>query len=146
MVCLGNICRSPLAQAVLESKVDPKRVWVDSAGTSNYHVGNPADERSVRIGEKHNLNLTEQRARQFEAFDFDKFDRIYVMDSSNYADVLLLARNDQDKEKVSLILDVLFPGENRNVPDPYFGQGEEGFQKVYEMLDRACAKIATEFS
>ena len=141
MVCLGNICRSPLAEGILRSKVDPQKVHVNSAGTSNYHVDDCPDPRSVSIAKDYNLDITAQRGRQFSVEDFDNFDRIYVMDMSNYHDVLSLARNEEDKEKVSLILNEIFPGENVEVPDPYHG-GNDGFKKVYQMLEEACEVIA----
>lgn len=141
MVCLGNICRSPLAEGLLKSKVDPKNVYVDSAATSDYHIGHTPDERSVEVARKNNLDITAQRGRQFQVSDFDEFDYIYVMDMSNYNDVLSLARNEEDKKKVKLILNEVFPGENVEVPDPYYG-GHDGFNNVYKMLDEACEEIA----
>lgn len=141
MVCLGNICRSPLAEGILKAKVDPQEVSVDSAGTSDYHVGDSPDHRSVSVARKNRLDISAQKGRQFSAKDFDNFDKIYVMDMSNYHDVMALARNEKDKEKVALILNEIFPGENVEVPDPYQG-GPEGFIKVYEMLDEACEIIA----
>ena len=141
MVCLGNICRSPLAEGILKSKVEPDRFYVDSAGTSNYHVDECPDTRSIDIAQQNNLDIRSQRGRQFSVEDFDNFDRIYVMDMSNYYDVLSLARTEDDKEKVSLILNEIFPGENVEVPDPYHG-GADGFKKVYKMLDEACEVIA----
>ena len=141
MVCLGNICRSPLAEGILKSKVDPDKVFVDSAGTSNYHVDDAPDPRSVSIARERELDITSQRGRQFSVEDFDNFDKIYVMDMSNYHDVISLARNEEDKQKVSLILNEIFPGENVEVPDPYHG-GNDGFSKVYDMLDEACEVIA----
>ena len=141
MVCLGNICRSPLAEGILRSKVDLDKVFVDSAGTSNYHVGDLPDERSVSIAKKNSLDITYQRGRQFSAEDFDNFDLIFVMDMSNYRDVLSLARSEEDRNKVSLILNEIFPGENVEVPDPYHG-GRDGFHKVYQMLNEACEVIA----
>lgn len=141
MVCLGNICRSPLAEGILKSKIDPEKIYVDSAGTSNYHINECPDTRSIDIARENNLDISSQRGRQFSAEDFDKFDKIYVMDMSNYYDVLSLARNEEDKKKVSLILNEIFPGENVEVPDPYHG-GADGFKKVYDMLDEACEVIA----
>lgn len=141
MVCLGNICRSPLAEEILRSKVNPKEVEVDSAGTSNYHVGEKPDKRSIDVGEKHGLDLTHQRARQFSVSDFDDFDQIFVMDSQNYQNVVKLARTDADVEKVELISNVLHPGQNRPVPDPYYG-GDDGFERVFQLLDSACELIA----
>ena len=145
MVCLGNICRSPLAEGILKSKVDPDKVYVDSAGTSDYHVGHSPDPRSVSIAQSRKLDITTQRGRQFKASDFDEFDHIYVMDMSNYRDVLAQARDEKDRRKVSLILDELFPGENVEVPDPYYG-GNDGFGKVYDMLDKACELIAEKYN
>lgn len=141
MVCLGNICRSPLAEGILRSKVDPQKVEVDSAATSDYHIGHSPDERSVAVAQKNDLDITYQRGRQFSPDDFDRFDRIYVMDMSNYRDVLALAQNEEHRQKVSLILDEIFPGENVEVPDPYQG-GPEGFHRVFEMLQEACNVIA----
>lgn len=141
-VCLGNICRSPLAEGILKSKVDPSKVFVDSAGTGHWHVGKSPDERSISIAKSNEIDITDQRGRQFSARDFDEFDLIYVMDNSNREDVLALARNDQDREKVKLILDEIFPGENVDVPDPYYGAAV-GFQNVFQMLDEACDQIAS---
>lgn len=145
MVCLGNICRSPLAEGILKSKVDRYEVLVDSAGTGAYHVGELPDPRSVAIAKTHQLDITDQRARKFEVKDFDAFDYIYVMDSSNYANVIKLARNKEDESKVHYILNEVFPGENMDVPDPYYG-GEYGFKNVYKMLDEACEVVAKKLS
>lgn len=144
MVCLGNICRSPLAEGILKSKVDPQKIYVDSAGTSDYHVDQCPDPRSIDIAKENKLDITSQRGRQFSVDDFDKFDHIYVMDMSNYYDVLSLSRKEEDKQKVKLILNEIFPGENVEVPDPYHG-GANGFKKVYEMLDEACTVIAQKY-
>ncbi len=145
MVCLGNICRSPLAQGIMETKIDKYKIeeaFVDSAGTAEYHVGKRPDPRSVEIAKKHGIDITNQRARQFTADDFDKFDKIYAMDSSNLSDITALAKNKEDLEKVDLLLNTIFPGENKAVPDPYYG-GKDGFENVYQMIDAACEKIAT---
>ena len=145
MVCLGNICRSPLAEGILKSKVFLKGVEVDSAGTGNYHVGGLPDKRSIAIAKEKGFDITDQRARQFSVLDFDNFDIIYAMDNSNYRNMLRLARNERDKLKVKLVLNELFPGENLDVPDPYNG-GEHGFKMVYEMLDEACNKIVSKLT
>ncbi|PHR74013.1 MAG: protein-tyrosine-phosphatase [Lutibacter sp.] len=141
MVCLGNICRSPLAEGILKSKTFLKNVKVDSAGTGNYHVGGLPDKRSIAIAKEYNLDITDQRARQFSADDFDNFDIIYAMDNSNHNNILKLARNESDKQKVRLILNEVFPDENLDVPDPYTG-GKLGFTTVYVMLEQACEIIA----
>lgn len=140
MVCLGNICRSPLAQGILESKVDPNKIKVDSAGTAAYHIGNPPDPRSISIAKKHGIDLTSQCARQFNSRDFTNFSKIFVMDHANYKAVIAQAQTKEEIEKVSLILK-----DNKEVPDPYYGS-EEGFQNCYELLDEACDRIKESFS
>jgi protein-tyrosine phosphatase len=141
MVCLGNICRSPLAEGLLASKLPKDKFIVDSAGTGNYHVGKQPDQRSILTAQKNGLDITNQKGRQFSSNDFDYFDYIFVMDSSNYDDVILLAKSEAHKNKVEMILNHLFPGENVDVPDPYYGL-QNGFDMVYEMLDEACDILA----
>jgi low molecular weight protein-tyrosine phosphatase len=141
MVCLGNICRSPLAEGLLASKLPAGQFVVDSAGTGNWHVGRQPDERSIAVARKNGLDISCQKGKQFSVSDFDTFDYIYAMDSTNYQDVLALARNEADRSKVNMILNELFPGENVDVPDPYFGL-QNGFDTVYGMLDQACDTIA----
>lgn len=140
MVCLGNICRSPLAEGILQSKVDPEQVSVDSAGTAAYHIGEAPDLRSIKIARKNGINISKQTGRQFRLSDFDEFDKIYVMDHSNYQNVLRLARNEEDKAKVDLILNEIKANSNQDVPDPYYG-GDEGFEQVYRLLDAATDQI-----
>ncbi|KAA3621779.1 MAG: low molecular weight phosphotyrosine protein phosphatase [Flavobacterium sp.] len=141
MVCLGNICRSPLAEGILRSKVDTDKVIVDSAGTGGWHVGEQPDPRSIEVAKKYGLDITYQRGRKFSAYDFETYDHIFVMDNSNYRDVTSLAKNESEIAKVQLILDEIFPNENVDVPDPYYG-GAFGFENVFKMLDEACDKIA----
>lgn len=140
MVCLGNICRSPLAEGILKVKANQLDVVVDSAGTAAYHIGEQPDIRSIAIAKKYGIDLTDQRARQFCTNDFDDFDKIYAMDASNYANIISLARNESDKNKVDLILNEVNPNSFQSVPDPYYG-GDNGFQDVYDMLDEACDRI-----
>lgn len=140
MVCLGNICRSPLAEGILQSKVNTDAVFVDSAGTAGYHVGNPPDPRSVAVAQKHGLDISLQKCRRFSQTDFKEFDLIYVMDRSNFSDIASLAQNHQEAEKVKLLLSEVNVG-IQEVPDPYHG-GEEGFEDVYQMIDFACEAIA----
>ncbi len=142
MVCLGNICRSPLAQGILEHKATSKNIsiYVDSAGTSSFHVDEAPDYRSIQVARKYQIDISNQRGRQFTATDFDTFDWIFAMDISNFNNIISLARSESDKQKVSLILDVLYPGKNQSVPDPYYG-GQDGFEHVYNLLDKACEKI-----
>lgn len=141
MVCLGNICRSPLAEGILKSKVDSSKVWVDSAGTGGWHVGELPDSRSIEIARRNQINISDQRCRKFKEDDFEEFDLIYVMDKSNRDDVLNLASNKLHKSKVKLILNELSPETDLEVPDPYYG-GDRGFQNVFEMLNDACEQIA----
>jgi protein-tyrosine phosphatase len=141
MVCLGNICRSPLAEGLLSKKVDQETVKVDSAGTASYHIGEAPDIRTIMSARKHGLNISNLVGRQFKVSDFDEFDRIYVMDHSNLQNVLALARTEDDKAKVDLILNELKAGSNQDVPDPYYG-GDEGFEQVYRLLDAATENIA----
>ena len=104
MVCLGNICRSPLAEGILKSKLPESTFLIDSAGTANYHVGNPPDRRSIAVGKKYGIDISNLKGRQFGVNDFDTFDLIYVMDESNYRNVISMARTEQDKSKVKFIL------------------------------------------
>lgn len=141
MVCLGNICRSPLAEGILASKLPIDNFIVDSAGTGSWHVGHSPDKRSIAVAKKNGLNIQNQKGRQFQTSDFTDFDYIYVMDSSNYNDVIKLAQTEEHKKKVHLILDELFPDENVDVPDPYFG-ATNGFDNVYQMLNEVTDIIA----
>jgi len=140
MVCLGNICRSPLAEGILRHKLNEAgitHVEVDSAGTSGHHSGQNPDARSVRNAKKNGVDISKLVSRKFTAADFEKFDRIYVMDQSNYRDVLSLTRDENHHAKVDLFLNISFPGKNRAVPDPWYG-GEEGFQNVFDLVNDAC--------
>lgn len=144
MVCLGNICRSPLAEGILRQKLNEKGikgVEIDSAGTSDYHAGECPDKRTLINAKNHGLDISTLKARQFKVEDFDSFDKIYAMDASNYNNIIALARNIKDKNKVELILNTSNPNSNMSVPDPYFG-GEEGFEIVYNLLEKACEKIS----
>lgn len=143
MVCLGNICRSPLAEGILQSKVGDD-IKVDSAGTAAYHVGNLPDARSIDVARKNGLDISYQRARKFSKKDFAVYDLIYAMDESNYHNILMLASTEEEERKVKLILNEVYPDENRSVPDPYYG-GKQGFDNVYAMLDEACDVIVKKY-
>ncbi len=134
MVCLGNICRSPLAHGIFQDLVADRNIIVDSAGTANYHTGSAPDPRSREIAAQHGIDIRQQQARQFVVEDFDQFDYIYVMDYSNQQNVLRLARTDQDRAKVHLLLG------NAEVEDPYYG-GKEGFAVVFDKIQKACQQI-----
>lgn len=142
MVCLGNICRSPLAEGILRSKVFSDSIFVDSAGTSGFHQGELPDPRSIAIAKAKGIDITDQRSRKFVVEDFDNFDLIYAMDQSNFNNILDLARSSEDESKVKMILNESNPNQNLNVPDPYYG-GDQGFENVYNMLDETCDVIAS---
>lgn len=139
MVCLGNICRSPLAEGILQNKVNSDLVFVDSAGTGGFHIGSKPDSRSIAVGLKYDLDISHQRCRKFTVEDFDEFDLIYVMDLSNYRYVIALAQNEQQKNKVKLLLDEV-ESTTKEVPDPYYD--DNGFEHVFHLIDEACTAIA----
>ncbi len=145
MVCLGNICRSPLADGLMRKKVTDLElpVEVDSAGTGDWHIDEPPDERMRETAKSKGLSIDDLRGRQFTVEDFDRFDRIFVMDLSNRENVLKLARDEKDEAKVELLLNLSYPGEDMEVPDPYFGGGE-GFQHVYHLVDDATDQLVNE--
>lgn len=136
MVCLGNICRSPLAHGILRKKIREfgLEIEVDSAGTSSYHIGDAPDSRMSETAKKFGVFIDDLTARQFVVSDFDRFDLIYAMDTSNYNNIISLARNDTDISKVKLILNESHPDQDLSVPDPYYG-GDQGFIDVYNLLD-----------
>jgi len=145
MVCLGNICRSPLAEGILKHKIEEKKLtWtVDSAGTSGYHNGALPDVRSIAIAKEYGLDITNQKSRKLSLQDIKNFDIIYVMDSSNYNDVIDLCETTIQKSKVHLIMNVVMPKRNIAVPDPYWE--DSGFKKVYLMLEEACEGIVAKY-
>jgi protein-tyrosine phosphatase len=144
MVCLGNICRSPLAHGILRDKTSALGWEIDSAGTSAMHEGEGPDPRSVAIARKHGLSIRDLVARGFDVSDFDRFDIIYVMDQSNFKNVISLARNVEDQKKVKLILNEVDELSNAEVPDPYYG-GDHGFENVYQMLNEATDVIVNKY-
>ena len=143
MVCLGNICRSPLAEGLLRDKAGKLGldITVDSAGTAGYHVGEHPDSRMIKTTANHGIDIGQQQAQQFDSDHFNKFDRIYAMDNSNKDDILHLANSEEDRLKVDLLLNASHPGQDMSVPDPWYG-GEQGFEDVYQLVDAACEKIA----
>lgn len=142
MVCLGNICRSPLAEGIMLHLIEKHQlnIEVDSAGTAHYHIGENPDKRTIANAKKHNVDLSPLVARQFNANDFDAFDKIYVMDKSNLSNVLALAKNETHRNKVDLLLNESHPQKDMEVPDPYFG-GEQGFEEVFQLVYKACENI-----
>ncbi len=145
MVCLGNICRSPLAEGILQKKVDEHQLkWeVDSAGTGSWHAGEQADPRSIEVADQHGLDIRYQRSRQLTEADMDIFDLIFAMDASNYQNILKLATTAEQKAKVHMIMNMADEGQNEGVPDPYWG--DDGFENVYQMLDRATDGIIEKY-
>lgn len=148
MVCMGNICRSPLAEGILRHKINEQiqlgnqkfSTWiVDSAGTSEFHVSEKPDSRSIKVAKENGIDITQQRSRQFSALDFKNFDVIYVMDSSNYHNVLGFTNSEEEKAKVKLIMNELEPGINIQVLDPYYH--DHDFINVFEMLNKVCEVI-----
>jgi protein-tyrosine phosphatase len=136
MVCLGNICRSPLAEGIMRSKLSSTHFFIDSAGTSGFHSGNAPDPRSIEVAQKNGLDISQQKSRPFRAYDLEEFDVIFVMDKSNYRDVIRHVQNEDERQKVKLILN--YPNsEKEEVPDPYYG-GKNGFDHVYNLLEEAC--------
>ena len=144
MVCLGNICRSPLAEGILKSKLDKETIQVDSAGTASYHIGKKPDSRSISIAKKYGIDISQQRCRQFTAKDFDEYDLIYAMDRSNYENIVALAENENAIAKVNLLLH-RSNSANKEVPDPYYG-GEDGFEEIFHLIDAACNLIAQDIN
>lgn len=142
-VCLGNICRSPLAEGAFRAHVEEAgltaRFEIDSAGTGHWHVGERPDPRSVQIADKMGVDITRQRGRQFVAADFDRFDYVRAMDRSNLRNLEKLARTPEHRAKLALMLDELDGGPSE-VPDPYYG-GRDGFRHVWDMVDGATAAL-----
>lgn len=141
MVCLGNICRSPLAEGILQNKLPKKQYLIDSAGTANFHINKAPDARSIATAKKFGIDISQQKCRQLTPADFELFDHIYVMDQNNYKNVLQMAPNEKAKQKVKIILNELHPNKNLEVPDPYYGNLQD-FEKVYTILNEVCDKIA----
>ncbi|HEX7413846.1 MAG TPA: low molecular weight protein-tyrosine-phosphatase [Bacteroidia bacterium] len=143
-VCLGNICRSPLGEGIMLHFIQEKdlhnSIKVDSAGTAGYHINEAPDHRTIANAKKNGVDISHLRARQFSADDFDAFDKIYVMDSGNYKEVLALTKNKTHKNKVDYLLNVLHPDQNKHVPDPYYGS-EKDFEEVFQLVYKACKKI-----
>lgn len=136
MVCFGNICRSPLAEGIMRSKLSSTHFFIDSAGTSGFHSGNAPDPRSIEVAQKNGLDISQQKSRPFRAYDLEEFDVIFVMDQANYRDVIRHVQNEDERQKVKLILN--YPNsETEEVPDPYYG-GKNGFDHVYNLLEKAC--------
>ncbi len=142
MVCLGNICRSPLAEGILRDKIEKANVnWtVDSAGTNGYHVGEAPHPLSQKVARLHGIDISKQRARQFVAEDFVRFDRIYAMAEDVIDDMRRIAKSKFDPAKLDLLMNALHPGKNEDVPDPWSGPESE-YHEVYKMIEEACEAL-----
>ncbi len=141
MVCLGNICRSPLAHGILEKKINEHSLidWtVDSAGTSGWHNGEAPDLRAIQAAKKHDMDISQQVSRKITKKDLQNFDLILTMDSSNYQDVMNICENDLQRSKVKLVMNYAYPDKNMSVPDPYYNNR---FDEVVEMLDVALEEL-----
>lgn len=143
MVCLGNICRSPLAEGLLQNIITAQNLsWtVDSAGTSGWHDGEPPHKGSIKVAAEHGININNQKSRKFTKLDFDRFDLILAMDSQNYQDIIKLAANKDEVKKVKIMLNYAHPNSNMAVPDPYY---TGNFQEVYDLLQLACVNLVKE--
>ena len=146
MVCLGNICRSPLAEGIMSRLIQEQGLdWqVDSAGTGSWHVGEPPDRRALQTAGSHGIDISHQRARQFQGEDIRTFDLILTMDTHVHQDVMLQTVDAGEQSKIDLVLNYLWPGENQSVPDPYYD--DDGFEEVFGMLERACMEVIQKHS
>ncbi len=147
MVCLGNICRSPMAEGILKQKAkDAVFPWlIDSAGTNGFHVGEAPHYLSQKVSRKHGIDISKQKARKFIKEDFDKFDKIYALADDVMEEIKTISKEKFDSEKVILLLDELYPGKHLNVPDPWYGP-EQGFYEVFELIEKACEKIIENYT
>ena len=146
MVCLGNICRSPLAEGILQHKADKAGLdWqIESAGTAGYHIGEPPHKLSQKVAKLNGIDISSQQCRQFKKEDMLTFDKIYVMDSENYIKVKHISGALWNENKVDLLLNELHPRRNMGVPDPWYG-AEDGYHKVYKLISDACDVIIEKY-
>ena len=142
MVCLGNICRSPLAEGILQDKAKEAGLdWVvDSAGTNSYHIGEPPHHLSQKVAKLNGIDICNQRARRFVKEDFDHYDKIYAMAEDVLDDMKHIAKEKYDASKADLLLNELYPGKNASVPDPWYGP-EPGYHEVYRLIEDDCDAI-----
>lgn len=147
MVCLGNICRSPIAEGIMQHKINEHGLdWeVDSASTNVYHTGEPPHRYSQEICKLNGIDISDQRARRFQKSDLDQYDKIYVMANDVYEDVQHILNYKDHEGKVVLFLDELEDAKGQSVPDPYYG-GKDGFVHVYELIDRTCNTIIEKYN
>ena len=142
MVCLGNICRSPLAEGILQKKAAERGLdWtIESAGTNGFHVGEAPHHLSQKVAKSNGLDISKQIARRFSADDLDNYDIIYVMADDVLQEMKRMAGKKFNEEKVDFFLNALYPEKNKDVPDPWYGD-EDGYTDVYALIDKACDAI-----
>lgn len=147
MVCLGNICRSPMAEGILKDKVAKAGLnWtVESAGTNGYHVGEAPHHLSQKVAKMNGIDICDQRARRFVAEDFDRYDKIYALAADVLQDIRRISKNKFDANKADLLMNELYPGKNMDVPDPWYGP-EPGYHDVFKMIDKVCSRIIEKYS
>jgi len=146
MVCLGNICRSPLAEEVLKRKAEQAGLnWIiDSAGTNGLHIGEPPHRLSQKVARINGSDISAQRARRFVPADFERFDKIYAMAGDVIGEIRQIAGKRYDPSRIDLLLNELYPAENRDIPDPWYG-AEPGYHEVFELIDKACTAIVEKY-
>jgi protein-tyrosine phosphatase len=146
-VCLGNICRSPLAEGIMLHYIQKYNLplIVDSAAIAPYHIGEHPDRRTILNAKKHNIDLSSLVARQFKYSDFLEFDKIYVMDESHYNHLKQMAKDKNLMKKVDYLMNVLYPAQNIEIPDPYYGT-EQDFENVFQMIHSACKKLVEQYA
>jgi len=146
MVCLGNICRSPLAEGILQQKINEKELnWkVESAGTNGFHVGESPHRLSQKVARLHGIDISHQQCTRFLKEDFSRFDIIYAMASDILEEMKWIGKEQYDSSKVKLLLNESFPGENREIPDPWYGK-EPGYHIVFNLLEGACDAIIKKY-
>ena len=146
MVCLGNICRSPLAEGILQQKIKAAGLnWVvDSAGTNGYHINEAPHRLSQKVAKKRGIDISKQICRRFVVEDFERFDKIYVMAADVVDEMKELTGSKFDDKKIDLLLNELYPGENKDIPDPWYGP-EAGYNEVFDMIEEACEVIIKKY-
>jgi protein-tyrosine phosphatase len=147
MVCLGNICRSPLAEGILQEKAFKAGLnWsVESAGTNGYHNGEAPHRLSQKVAKLNGIDISQQRSRRFVPEDFERYDKIYALAGDVLSDILRIARNKFDASKVDLLMNELYPGRDMDVPDPWYGE-EPGYHDVFKTIDKVCDALISKHS
>ncbi len=147
MVCLGNICRSPLAEGILQDKAFKAGLtWsIESAGTNHYHTGEPPHPLSQKVARLNGIDISLQRARRFTGEDVEKYDRIYALAGDVLEEIKRIAKHKFDPAKTELLLNELYPGKDMDVPDPWYGP-EPGYHEAYKLIEQACESIIKKYS